>query len=397
MQQNPIQLSDRISLISVSSTARVSAEAEKLRRAGADVVDFGVGEPDFPTPERIKQAAVKALEQNFTRYTAMAGVLELRDAVCQRHKLDFGTDYKANECVVSVGGKHAIFNTVQALINPGDEVIIPVPYWVTYYDVVSYASAKPVLVETHESEGFALTAKQVERALTKKTRLIIINSPSNPSGALVERTEFEKIAALAKARGIWLMTDECYCRFLYDSKPYSVASEPGMKETVIVAGSLSKTYAMTGWRVGFTLAPAAVCSAITKLQSHSTSNVTSIAQKAAIEALTGDQSDVDVMLAEYQRRRDFVVKRLRSIPGVNCAEPRGAFYAYPNIGVALKSDAMKTPMQFAEKLLADKHVAVVPGEAFGTQKHIRITYAASIETITKGLDRIAEFIAEQQK
>jgi aspartate aminotransferase len=263
--------------------------------------------------------------------------------------------------------------------------------------VVSYASAKPVLVETHESEGFALTAKQVERALTKKTRLIIINSPSNPSGALVERTEFEKIAALAKARGIWLMTDECYCRFLYDSKPYSVASEPGMKETVIVAGSLSKTYAMTGWRVGFTLAPAAVCSAITKLQSHSTSNVTSIAQKAAIEALTGDQSDVDVMLAEYQRRRDFVVKRLRSIPGVNCAEPRGAFYAYPNIGVALKSDAMKTPMQFAEKLLADKHVAVVPGEAFGTQKHIRITYAASIETITKGLDRIAEFIAEQQK
>jgi aspartate aminotransferase len=299
------------------------------------------------------------------------------------------------ECVVSVGGKHAIFNTIQVLINPGDEVIIPVPYWVTYYDVVSFAGAKPVLVETHENEGFALTAKQVERAITKKTRLIIINSPCNPSGALVERAEFEKIAALAQQRGIWLMTDECYCHFLYDSKPYSVASVPGIKNTVIVAGSLSKTYAMTGWRVGFTLAPAEVCSAITKLQSHSTSNVTSIAQKAAIEALNGDQGEVAVMLAEYRRRRDYVIARLRAMPGVACAEPRGAFYAYPNVSGALGREGLRTSMQFAERLLAEKQVAVVPGEAFGTEKHVRITYAASLETIKKGLDRMAEFVAEQ--
>lgn len=392
MQQASSHLADRISLISVSSTARVSAEAEKLRRAGVDVVDFGVGEPDFPTPDNIKRAAIAALDQNFTRYTAMPGVQELRQAVVERHKADYGTNYSVPECVVSVGGKHAIFNMTQALINQGDEVIIPIPYWVTYYDVVNFAGGKPVLVETSEEEGFALTAAQVEAAITSKTRLIIVNSPCNPSGALVEQAEFEKIAHLAKKRGIWLMTDECYCRFLYDSDPYSVASVPGMKDTVIVAGSLSKTYAMTGWRIGFTLAPAEVCTAIIKLQSHSTSNPTSIAQKGAIEALNGPQDSVDVMLAEYRKRRDYVIGRLRAIPGLTCAEPRGAFYAYPNIAGALSPNGLRTPMEFAEKLLAEAHVAAVPGEAFGTEKHIRISYATSMENIQKGLDRLEGFV-----
>lgn len=392
--QASTSLAERISLISVSSTARVSAEAEKLRRAGLDVVDFGVGEPDFPTPDNIKQAAIRALDENFTRYTAMPGVQELRQAVCDRHKSDFGTSYSVPECVVSVGGKHAIFNTTQALVNQGDEVVIPIPYWVTYYDVVNYAGGKCNLVETSEAEGFSLTAAQVERSVTSKTRLIIVNSPCNPSGALVEREEFEKIAHLAKKRGIWLMTDECYCRFLYDSEPYSVASLPEMKETVIVAGSLSKTYAMTGWRIGFTLAPAAISSAIIKLQSHSTSNPTSIAQKAAIEALTGSQESVDTMLVEYRKRRDYVVGRLRAMPGVTCAEPRGAFYAYPNIGAALSQHGPRTPMEFAEALLAKKQVAVVPGEAFGTEKHVRISYATSMENLKKGLDRIEEFLGE---
>lgn len=392
MQQSSISLADRIHLISVSSTARVSAEAEKLRRAGKDVVDFGVGEPDFPTPDNIKKAAIAALDQNFTKYTAMAGVQELRQAVVDRHKLDFGTSYGVPECVVSVGGKHAIFNTAQVLINHGDEVIIPVPYWVTYYDVVNYSGGKSVLVETKEEDGFALTAAQIEKAITPKTKLILVNSPCNPSGALVEREEFEKIAHLAKKHGIWLMTDECYCRFLYDSEPYSVAAMEGMKNTVIVAGSLSKTYAMTGWRIGFTLAPAEVCSAIIKLQSHSTSNPTSIAQKGAIEALLGDQSSVDVMLEEYRKRRSYVVERLRAMPGVTCAEPRGAFYAYPNIGGALRAEGIATPMMFAERLLADSHVAVVPGEAFGTEKHVRISYATSMENIKKGLDRIEAFL-----
>ncbi|WP_321477305.1 pyridoxal phosphate-dependent aminotransferase [uncultured Paludibaculum sp.] len=392
MQQASSHLADRISLISVSSTARVSAEAEKLRRAGVDVVDFGVGEPDFPTPDNIKRAAIAALDQNFTRYTAMPGVQELRQAVVDRHKADYGTSYSVPECVVSVGGKHAIFNMTQALVGEGDEVIIPIPYWVTYYDVVNYAGGKPVLVETSEAEGFALTAAQVEKAITAKTRLIIVNSPCNPSGALVEQAEFEKIAHLAKKRGIWLMTDECYCRFLYDSDPYSVASVPGMKDTVIVAGSLSKTYAMTGWRIGFTLAPAEVCTAIIKLQSHSTSNPTSIAQKGAIEALNGPQESVDVMLAEYRKRRDYVIGRLRAIPGITCAEPRGAFYAYPNISGALSPNGLRTPMEFAEKLLAEAHVAAVPGEAFGTEKHVRISYATSMENIQKGLDRLEGFV-----
>ncbi len=387
-------LADRISLISVSSTAKVSAEAERLRRAGIDVVDFGVGEPDFPTPDNIKRAAIAALDANFTRYTAMAGVQELRQAVCERHKLDFGTSYVPAECVVTVGGKHTIFNITQALLNEGDEVIIPVPYWVTYKDVVNYAGGKCVFVETDEAEGFTLHASAIEKALTPKTRLIIINSPSNPSGGLVEREEFEKIVHLAKARGIWLMTDECYYRFVYDSEPWSAASIEGMKDTVIVAGSLSKTYAMTGWRIGFTLAPAPVCSGIIKLQSHSTSNPTSIAQKAAIEALLGPQDSVDDMLGEYRKRRDYVVQRLRAVPGVQCAEPRGAFYAYPNIGGVLGRDGLKTPMEFAEKLLEKAHVAVVPGEAFGTDAHVRITYAASLDTIKKGLDRFEQFVAE---
>ncbi len=394
MIERAASLSDRVQSISVSSTARVSAEAEKLRRAGFDVVDFGVGEPDFPTPDNIKRAAVRALEENFTRYTAMPGVQELRDAVCQRHRLDYGTEYKVPECVVSAGGKHAIFNTVQVLVNEGDEVIIPVPYWVTYYDVVSYSGGRPVLVETSEQEGFALTAAQIERAVTPKTRLVIVNSPCNPSGAVIDPGEFEKIAHLAKKHGFWLMTDECYCRFLYDSEPYSVAAVPGMKDHVVVAGSLSKTYAMTGWRIGFTLAPAEVCAAIIKLQSHSTSNPTSIAQKAAIEALLGDQSSVDVMLAEYRKRRQFVVERLRRMPGVRCAEPRGAFYAYPNIHAALGRNGIHTPMQFAEKLLEKAHVALVPGEAFGTEHHVRISYATSMENLEKGLGRIEQFLAE---
>jgi aspartate aminotransferase len=392
--QAALNQADRISLISVSSTAKVSAEADKLRRAGVDVVDFGVGEPDFPTPDNIKRAAIAALDANFTRYTAMPGVLELRQAICDRHRQDFGTNYAVNECVVSVGGKHAIFNMTQALVNPGDEVVIPVPYWVTYKDVVNYAGGRCVFVETNEEEGFAVTAAQIERSLTPLTRLIIINSPSNPSGAIVAREEFEKIALLARKRGIYLMTDECYCQFLYDSKPYSVASMPDMKDTVLVAGSLSKTYAMTGWRIGFSLAPAPICTAMIKLQSHSTSNATSFAQKGAIEALTGPQDSVGVMLAEYRRRRDYVVARLRAMPGIHCVEPQGAFYVYPNISSVLGRKGIGTPMQFAEVLLSKAHVAVVPGEAFGTEAHVRISYAASLEQLDKGMTRMESLVRE---
>ena len=387
-------IADRISSISVSSTMKVSADAEKLRAEGVDVVDFGAGEPDFPTPDNIKQAAIRALDANFTKYTAAGGTLELKKAICERHQQDFGTAYQPSECLVTVGGKHVIFNLMQALINPGDEVIIPVPYWVTYKDVVNYAGGKCVFVEADEDKGFTVTAAMIEPHLTARTKLVIINSPSNPSGAVVDAAEFEKIFRLTSARGIYLMTDECYCKFLYDSQPFSIASLPGAKETVLVAGSLSKTYAMTGWRIGFGLVPAPIVGAMTKLQSHSTSNPTSISQKAAVEALRGPQESVGIMLAEYRKRRDFVVKRLRAIPGVTCAEPRGAFYAYPNLGVAIGKNGIGNSLQLSERLLSESHVAVVPGEAFGTAHHVRISYATSMHELERGLDRIHQFIVK---
>ncbi|HWB85611.1 MAG TPA: pyridoxal phosphate-dependent aminotransferase [Bryobacteraceae bacterium] len=376
----------------MSSTAKAAADADRLRSEGIDIVDFGVGEPDFPTPDNIKQAAIRALEQNFTKYTAASGTAELKKAVCERHAQDFGTDYKPNECIITVGGKHVIFNLTQALVNPGDEVIIPVPYWVTYKDVVNYAGGKCVFVETDESKGFTLTASMIEPHLSARTKMVIINSPSNPSGAVLDRGEFEKIFKLTSARGIYLMTDECYCHFLYDSQPFSIASLPGAKETVLIAGSLSKTYAMTGWRVGFGLVPAPIVGAMTKLQSHSTSNATSISQKAAVEALRGPQDSVNTMLAEYRKRRDFVVRRLRAIPGVQCAEPRGAFYAYPNMGIVLGKNGIESTIQLAERLLQEAHVAVVAGEAFGTNRHIRISYATSMQELERGLERIHQFV-----
>ena len=385
-------IADRISRISVSSTMKVAAEAERLRAEGVDIVDFGAGEPDFPTPANIKQAAVRALDDNFTKYTNTGGTAELKQAVCEYHARHFGTAYKPAECLITVGGKHIIFNSVQALINPGDEVVIPVPYWVTYKDVVNYAGGQCVFVPTEESNGFAVTASMIAPHLTARTKMVIVNSPSNPSGAVVDRAEFEKIYKLTSERGIYLMTDECYCFFLYDSQPFSIASLPGAKENVLVVGSLSKTYAMTGWRIGFGLMPTPIIGAMTKLQSHSTSNPTSIAQKAAAEALRGPQDSVKTMLAEYRRRRDFVVQRLRSIPGVTCAEPRGAFYAYPNLGVLIGKAGIQNTVQLCERLLGDAKVAVVPGEAFGTEQHIRLSYATSMKELERGLDRIHQFV-----
>jgi aspartate aminotransferase len=372
----------------------VAADAERLRAQGVDVVDFGAGEPDFPTPDHIKRAASRAIDQNFTKYTPAPGMTELRQAVCDRHNQDFGTAYQPNECIVTVGGKHLVFNLTQALVDPGDEVVIPVPYWVTYQDVVHYAGGTCVFAHTDEQKGFALTAATIEPHLTSRTKMVIVNSPCNPSGAVMDLDEFEKLFKLTSARGIYLMTDECYSHFLYDSQPFSVAALPGAKESVLVAGTLSKTYAMTGWRIGYGLVPAPIVTAMIKLQSHSTSNPCSISQKAAVEALCGPQDSVAAMLAEYRRRRDFVVQRLRAIPGVECAEPRGAFYAFPNVSAVLGNNVLRTSLELSERLLAEAQVAVVPGEAFGTDRHIRISYAASMQNLKRGLDRIHEFIVK---
>jgi len=391
-QAASLAVADRMATITVSSTMKVAADADRMRREGIDVVDFGAGEPDFPTPDNIKQAAIDAINKNFTKYTPAGGTQDLKQAIVDRHRIDYGTNYTAAETVVSVGGKHVCFNAMQAVINPGDEVIIPVPYWVTYKDVVNYAYGKCVFVETNEADGFNLTAAMIEKALTPKTKMVLINSPSNPSGAVLPNSEFIKIFELTKERGIWLMTDECYCRFLYDAEPFSIAAQPGAKENVIVAGSLSKTYSMTGWRIGFALAPAPVASAMMKLQSHSTSNPTSIAQKASVEALRGPQDSVTTMLAAFRERRDFVVNRMRQIPGVSLQVPQGAFYVYPNLSGVLGRGGINTPMQFCEKLLTDAHVAVVPGEAFGTDKHVRISYATSMHELERGLDRMHKYI-----
>jgi len=388
------ELASRISLISVSSTMKVAADADRLRREGADVVDFGAGEPDFPTPDNIKRAAIEALNQNFTKYTNTGGTEELKQTICDSHKAEYGTAYSTKECIVTVGGKHAIFNLTQALVEPGDEVVIPVPYWVTYKDVVNYAGGKCVFVDTDESDGFRLDASMIERALTPKTKMIMLNSPSNPSGAVFERSEIELVFQIAKDRGIWLMTDECYHRFLYEGEGHSLAGLPGAKDTVLVAGSLSKTYSMTGWRIGFVLGPAPVVSGIGKLQSHSTSNPTSISQKAAVEALRGPQESVGLMLAEYRRRRDYVIGRLRAMQGVTTQVPQGAFYAYPNVSAAFRN-GISNSLQFSEQLLAEEFVAVVPGEAFGTANHIRISYATSMKELERGLDRLQRFIAKR--
>ena len=383
-----------MSRISVSSTTAVVAKADKLKASGVDVVDFGAGEPDFPTPENIKKAAVAALDQNFTKYTPTGGITELKQAIVERHARDFGSDYAVEECLVTVGGKQAIFEAIASLVDHGDEVILPVPYWVSFLDIINYAGGTPVLLETRESEDFAVRADAVEKLATPKTKLIIINSPSNPTGAVVPPEEMEKLLALAARRRVCLMSDECYCHFLYDGrKPFSLGSSRD-RERLIIVGSLSKTYAMTGWRVGFALGSAALLANMLKLQSHSTSNPASIAQKAAVEALRGPQDSVQTMLAEYHRRRDRIVRGLRSIPGVSCGSPQGAFYVYPNVAAYLKTDGLRDTTVLATRLLDEARVALVPGPAFGTHEHVRISYATSQEQIDKGVQRLKDFLAK---
>ena len=389
-----MRFSQRMSRISVSSTAAVVAKADRLKASGVDVVDFGAGEPDFPTPENIKRAAVAALEQDFTKYTPTGGITELKQAIVERHARDFGSDYAVEECLVTVGGKQAIFEAIESLVDHGDEVILPVPYWVSFLDIINYAGGKPVLLETRESEDFAVRADAMEKLVTPKTKLIIVNSPSNPTGAVVPPGEMERILALAQRRQVCLMSDECYCHFLYDGrKPFSLGGSKD-RERLIIVGSLSKTYAMTGWRVGFALGSAALLANMLKLQSHSTSNPASIAQKAAVEALRGPQDSVQTMLAEYHRRRDRIVQGLRSIPGVRCVAPQGAFYVYPNVAAYLKTDGLRDTTVLATRLLDEARVALVPGPAFGTHEHVRISYATSQEQIDKGVQRLKDFLAK---
>jgi aspartate aminotransferase len=387
-------LTDRINRIEVSATMAITAEALKLKAQGIDLADFGAGEPHFSTPQHIKDAAILAIQQNVTRYTAVAGTPEVRKAIVDRHAADFGTNYAADECVFTAGGKLAIFNAVEVLIEHGDEVIVPVPYWVSYKDIIEFAGGKPVFLETDEAENFRVTPKSIEAAITDKTKAIILNTPSNPSGAVMGSEDLYAIVRLAHSKGIYVLLDECYVYLTFAGEIVSGASCTECKEHVIVLGSLSKTYAMTGWRAGFALGPKQIIAAMSKLQSQSTSNTASMVQRASIAALTSSQECVSEMRADYIKLRDRVLEGFKSIPGLTCTVPQGAFYVYPNISAFLGKGGIRSASDLAAKLLSDAHVVVVPGEAFGTENHIRLSYATSGDVIDKGVQRMREFFAK---
>jgi aspartate aminotransferase len=383
---------DRIGRIEVSATMAVAAEAAKLRAQGAKLVDFGAGEPHFPTPQHIKDAAIAAISANFTRYTVVPGIPDVRKAIVDRHACDFGSDYGVDEAIFTTGGKQALFNTIQILVDHGDEVILPVPYWVSFKDIIQYAGGKVVYLETSEAEKFRITADAIEKAITPKTKAIILNSPSNPAGSVVSAKDLEEIIRLAHERGIYVLLDECYVYLNYAGKPMSGGSFTWAKEHIVVLGSLSKTYAMTGWRAGFALAPKAVVANLSKLQSQSTSNATSFVQKAAIAALDGPQECVSAFRAEFIGLRDYMLAKLKDIPGVTCVKPEGAFYVYPNISAFLGKGGIKTATELATKLLHEAHVVTVPGEAFGTREHIRMSYPVTEQNILEGTRRMKEFL-----
>jgi aspartate aminotransferase len=385
---------DRIGRIEVSATMAITAAALKLKSEGVNLADFGAGEPHFSTPRHIKDAAIEAIEKNFTRYTNVAGVPEVRKAVVDRHACDFGSNYMPDECVFTTGGKLALFNAIQVLVDHGDEVILPVPYWVSFKDIIQYAGGKVVLVESKEEENFRVTAKMIEAAITPKTKAIILNTPSNPSGAVVAPEDLEAIVRLAHKHGIYVLLDECYVYLTFTGEVVSGGSFTDCKEHIVVLGSLSKTYAMTGWRAGFALGPKPIIAAMSKLQSQSTSNTASMVQRASIAALSGSQECVTEMRADYVKLRDQVLEGFKSIPGLTCTVPQGAFYVYPNVKNFIGKGGIQSASDLAAKLLSEAHVVVVPGEAFGTNEHIRLSYAVSHDVVNEGVKRMREYFAK---
>ena len=389
---SPFSSSQNVARMQASATLAAAQAAEALRASGADVVDFGAGEPDFDTPLNIKRAAEEAIRAGRTKYTSTGGVRELQAAIIGFYKNQFGTEYAPNEVMATAGGKQAIFNAAVTLLNPGDEVLIPKPYWVTFPEVCVFAGANPVFIETEETD-FILTIEQFERAITPKTKLVILNSPSNPSGRVLPPETFRRIVEIATEHDIYVVSDECYLRFVYPpATVFSAASLPSeIRARLCIAGSFSKTYAMTGWRMGYALASAEWIKAMLKVQGHSTSNPTSIAQHAAIEALKGPQDSVAEMLGEYTKRRAWLLNELRQISGLKCFEPEGAFYAFPDVRGCLQKD-LKTSADFAQKLLEEEQTVVTDGTGFGAPGFVRISYATSMAQLQEGVTRIKRFI-----
>jgi aspartate aminotransferase len=395
-------LADRLKTLAPSSTLAVQAKARELKARGIDVVSFGAGEPDFDTPQRIKDAALRAMQRGQTKYTEVGGIAELRAAVCAKLKRDNNLDYEPADVLVSVGAKHTLFNLVMALINPGDEVLVPSPYWVSYPEQARLLGGVPIDVATHESTGFDLDPAELARAVTPRTKLIVINSPNNPTGAVFSRTALEAVARLAVERKLWVVSDECYEALTFEGRHVSIASfGPEIKARTIVVNTCSKAYAMTGWRIGYAAGDRTLIRAMTDVQSQVTSNPSSVAQWAAVEALTGPQDEVAKMAGEFDRRRRLIIEGLNALPGVTCGMPRGAFYAFANVSGLFgrtwrKPDGaltLKSSLDVTAFLLEQARVAVVPGRDFGSDGHVRLSYATSDALISEGLTRMAGALA----
>ncbi len=382
----PVGLATRTSNLAPSATLQVKRQVDSLRKNGANLVDFGIGEPDFNTPDHIKRAAEQAIAANFTRYTDERGILELRAAVAEKYLRDYSAAYDPErQVLISCGAKQALYNASLALFQPGDQVIVSAPYWVSYPEQVKLAGAEPIILQTSEENDFSLTADELKPALTARTKAVILNFPNNPSGATITRDELEKIVKLAERQNFYLIYDECYEQFIYDEKPLSPALFNSAR--VLIAGSCSKTYAMTGWRLGWAVGPAEVIRAMGVIQSQSTSNPNSIAQKAALAALTGDQRCVTEMITEYHRRRDLMVSGLNELPSFRCAMPKGSFFAFPNVEGCYR-DGIQDSAGLAAYLIEEAEVVTIPGAAFGCEGHLRFSYATSQDQIREGLRRL---------
>ncbi len=388
-----MELSDRVKGIKPSPTLAITAKAKQMKAEGLDVVGFGAGEPDFDTPENIKKACIDSLLAGNTKYTPVPGTDGAKDAIIAKLKKDQGLEYARNQIIISCGAKHTLYNVFQAIVGEGDEVLVPAPYWVSYPDQVVLASAKPVIVETSESNNFIPTVADLEKAATSRTRALVINSPSNPTGGAATRNQLEEIAKFAKDKDLIVISDEIYEKIVYDGFEFSsIAQLPGMVERTVLVNGLSKAYSMTGWRIGYAAAPADLVGAMSKIQSQSTSNPVSFIMPAVEEALNGPQDFIGMMVAEFDRRRVYMHQRLNAMPGISCFKPQGAFYVFPNFsglyGKKFKGKAIEGSNDFADYLLEEAKVAIVSGIAFGNDDYARLSYAIAMESIEKGLDRI---------
>ncbi len=390
------KLAERTKLIKPSVTLAIAAKAGKLRAEGIDVVNFSAGEPDFDTPEHIKAAAVDALRKGMTKYTDVKGIEPLREAITGKYRREHDLTYRKEDVLVSCGAKHSLYNVLQAVVNPGDEVVIPAPYWVSYSDMALLAGGVPKLIPSNEASGFRIKPEQLQAALTSRTRVFILNSPCNPTGATYSRDELLALARILEKHDCLILADDIYEKIVYEGFQVHniVALYPALRERAIIVNGVSKTYAMTGWRIGYALGPSDVIAAASKIQSQSTSNPTSIAQAAALEAIRGQQDEVAVMVREFHKRRDLIVDKLNAIGGIACRKPEGAFYVFPNISGLLsktgRGKKLSSPCDLADYLLEEAQVAGVPGEDFGSHEHIRFSYATSLADIERGCERIRQ-------